>query len=152
MIHRSRCLLLFLATICALSAPAFGQDEGQADLDKATELRLSAKSPQDLQQVAELCDAAMRKGLSEENTKFAKQLASGALFDLSSRMASLVLDTPRPDPRWQLFRPTALQNLEKTIPYDPNLGEAHLLIGRLQALPGGDEKRAASAASAAVKT
>jgi len=133
------------------AATASAEDKGQADLDEATELRLSAKSPQDLQRVAQLCDEAMKKGLDEENTVFAKQLAAGALFDLASRLSSMVLDTKNPDQRWQFFRHTALRYLEQTLKYDEDLADAHLMIGRLHQLPGGDKARAAKAGARAVE-
>ena len=140
---RNRLYLLLCLAAALVATPGYAQQPGQEDLDRATELRLSAKSPQDLQQVAQLCEAAIRKGLDEEDKKFAKQLGAGAMFDLGARFAGLVLDVEQRDPRWQLYRHMAMQSLEKTIEFDPELGEAHLLIGRLQATIQGNRRKEA---------
>jgi tetratricopeptide (TPR) repeat protein len=142
------CLIIALSLSAAVAS---GQEAGQADLDKATELRLSAKSLQDLERVAQLCDTAIKKGLDDENKVFATQLAAGALFDLASRFSGMVLDTKKPDQRWQLYRHSALRYLERAIKHDPELADAHLMIGRLHQLPRGDRKRSAKAAARAIE-
>ena len=43
------------------------------------------------------------------------------------------------------MRQIGLADLERALQYDASLAEAHLLVARLQALPGGDHKRALSA-------
>ena len=50
-----------------------------------------------------------------------------------------------------MLRQFALKDLERVIEINPQFGEAHLLIGKLQALPGGDQHRAEKAANAAVR-
>ena len=129
---------------CQLSA-----EDGRADLDKATELQLSARTLRDLESVARLCESALKAGLPKADQEFAKQLASSAMFQYGERVAAGALSTP-PNPRWPLLRQAAMQSLEKALDFDPNMGEAHLLIAKLQVLPQGDSKRALKAASGAV--
>lgn len=143
--------LLLLVSVVSTGSPAWAQNEGQAELDEATELRLSARTPADLQKVAALCETALKKGLSEDDTKFAKQMGAGAMFELGSRLASMVLDEEEPPQNWRFFRHTGLQSLNKALEFDDQLGEAHLLIGRLQALPNGKREEAVAAADKAVE-
>ena len=56
-------------------APLRAQNPGQADLDKATELQVAVQSLADLEEVAKLCESALKKGLDEGNRKFAEQTA-----------------------------------------------------------------------------
>jgi tetratricopeptide (TPR) repeat protein len=125
-------------------------NEGQADLDKATELQVAAKSMQDLEQVVRLCDSALKKGLDEANRKFAEQMLSSTLFQRAARLASAIFDQKPPDRRWPVLRKVALPDLERAVQVAPKLAEAHLLIARLHAWPGGDRERALKAAGAAI--
>jgi tetratricopeptide (TPR) repeat protein len=125
--------------------------EGQADLDKATELQITAKSLQDLEQVVRLCDSALKKGLDDANRKFAEQMLSSTLFQRAARLCAPIFDQGHPDRRWPILRKVALNELERAVQLAPELGEAHLLIAKLLALPGGDRDRALTAAGAAVK-
>ncbi|MCU0978915.1 MAG: tetratricopeptide repeat protein [Pirellulaceae bacterium] len=137
-----------LTLISAPRAPA--ANEGQADLDKATELQVTAQSMSDLGKVAELCESALKKGLEEDNQAFAKQLLSSTLYQFAEQLSGPIFDQTPPHPRWQLMRDVAAKHLERAVEVSPTLGDAHLLIARLQALPGGDAARGAKAAGAAV--
>ena len=64
------CLLL----LAAFAAPVVAENEGQADLDKATQLKVAAENLEDLGEVIDHVDTAIEKGLDKENTKFAEQL------------------------------------------------------------------------------
>jgi hypothetical protein len=67
------------------SVSGWAQNEGQADLDKATDLQLRAQNLEDIKQVTKLCEEALKKGLDEGNAAFAKQLLSSSLFQHASR-------------------------------------------------------------------
>ena len=49
------------------------------------------------------------------------------------------------------MRQIGLADLERALQYDPQLVDAYLLVSKLQALPGGDRKRAMSAANEIVR-
>ncbi len=49
------------------------------------------------------------------------------------------------------MRQIGLADLERALQFDPGLAEAHLLVARLQSLPGGDRKRAMMAINELVK-
>jgi tetratricopeptide (TPR) repeat protein len=134
-----------------LAVPAWAANEGQADLDKATEAKLEAETLSDLEKVAGLCESAIKKGLDAENTGFANQLLSSVLLEVARKRTTAIFEQNPPDPRWQAIRRQALKDLEKALKADPKLPEAHMLIIKLQVLPGGDVKAARKSADAAVK-
>jgi len=136
--------------VCAGTARA-ADDPGQEDLDKAIELKITAKSLRDYESVVKLCEGALKKGLNEGNEKFCKQLLTSTLYEIASRICQPIFETKTADQRWPLFRREALPLLEKIIHHDPFFDEAYYLIARLHSLPGGDKKRALSAIGKAVK-
>ena len=76
-----------------ISAPrALAANEGQADLDKATELQITAQAMSDLGKVAELCESALKKGLDEGNQAFAKQLLSSTLYQFAEQLTGPIFD------------------------------------------------------------
>jgi tetratricopeptide (TPR) repeat protein len=150
---RSRtCALLALCSIAVASAAgASDENKGQADLDKAIELQVTAQSLADLEAVAKHCESALAKGLDEANQQFAKQLLSSTLYQHATQLCVPIFDQKPPDRRWPLLRQFAMKDLERVVKLDPELGEAHLRIARLAALPQGDRKRGLQAANKAVE-
>jgi len=140
----------FLVLSIVLAPGAQAASEGQADLDKATELQVTAPSLGDLEKVAKLCESALKKGLDEANQAFAKQLLSSTLYQHAAQLCGPIFDQTPPDRRWPLLRQFALKDLQKVVEVNPKLADAHLLAARLHALPGGDAQRGAQAAGAAV--
>jgi tetratricopeptide (TPR) repeat protein len=142
-----------LALILALGliAPARAENEGQADLDKATQAKLDANTISDLGDVITLVESAMKKGLDAANTEFAKQLLASTRVQRGSAIAQTVLGTVPPDPRWRDFRRIALDDLEKGVEMDPNQPQALVMIAQLNLLPGGDSKRVKKALDEAVE-
>lgn len=140
----------FVGIVFVAAVAARAQNPGQAELDKATELQVAAKSLTDLEQVVKLCETAIKKGLDDGNKKFAEQLLTSTLYQHAARLCAPIFDQTPADRRWPLLRKVALENLEKAVGIDAKLGDAHLLIAKLHALPGGDRERAKKAAAAAV--
>lgn len=147
-----------LLLVVSLIAPAcFGAAEvavaadkpGQADLDKAVEVQISAKSLKELEEVIALARSAMKKGLEPTDQKFARGLLAGVLFRRGQMFATGVLEAVRPDPQLPEMRAAALDDLTEALEYHDSLPEAHLLLGRLDLLPGGDIKKARTALDAA---
>lgn len=138
--------------VCAwlMAGAVLADDKGQADLDKATELQLSAQSLGDLEKVADLCEQAIAKGLGEENKKFARELLVSTLLDHARRLSAAVLDQP-PPARWQAIRNNAIRDLDRALKQEPHTAEAHLLRARLLLLPGGDRAEVRKALDFAIK-
>jgi tetratricopeptide (TPR) repeat protein len=138
-------LFVFAARVWA------GDNEGQDDLDKATEKKLSSETIEDLSEVLKLCESAMKKGLSPANTQFANDLYTSTLLQRGTVLTQAVFD-PRngPNPRAKQLRETALLDLEKVVTRDPKSGTANLMIAKLESLSGGNREKALRAADQAV--
>ena len=121
------------------------KEDGQADLDRAMEAKLSARNPRDLNTVIRLCETALDKELSEKSKGFAKQLLASSLLERGSDICDMLFGRGTLPPQWAQARQISLADLERALQYDPTLVDAHLQIARLQTLPGGDRKRAITA-------
>jgi tetratricopeptide (TPR) repeat protein len=150
MLPRFRWILLLAATVVVLSTAVVRADnEGQEDLDQATDKKLSATTPDDLSQVIDLCESAMKKGLDQANTEFAKNLLTSTLMQRANFLAKVIVDrTPRD---WPKLRQMALDDLTKALKTQPDLPAAQLQIARLEMLPGGDRVVALKAAEKAAE-
>lgn len=143
--------LLFAAAFLFAARLSAGDNDGQDDLDKATEKKLSSESLDDLSDVLKLCESAMKKGLSPANTQFANDLYTSTLLQRGTVLTQAVFNPRNPtDGRSKQLREMALADLEKVITRDQKSGTAQLMIAKLQALPGGDRDRALKAADQAV--
>lgn len=143
----------FVLLLIALAFPSLvrAADEGQEDLDLATQKKIEAKTLGQLGEVVQLCEMALKKGLDESNQVFAKQLLSSTLLQRATVLTNPIFEQSPPAPQWAQLRTLALADLEKAVAADPKLGEAQLLIARLQALPRGDADAAMAAADAAIE-
>jgi tetratricopeptide (TPR) repeat protein len=126
--------------------PVPTENAGLEDLDKATQLKVTAENLPDLNDVVDKLDSAIEKGLDRDNQAFADQLLISALLQRATVLSAAVLDRqledPRRDPRWMQVRQFAVNDLQRLLSLDEDIWEAHLLLGRLQALPMGDAKTA----------
>lgn len=149
---RKTLLGVLAASVCLLiCGPVRAEGEGQADLDKATELKIGAESLIQLDEVATLCESALKKGLDDENQKFARQLLTSTLYEHASRLAAEIFDRDPPNPQWPVIRKYAVEKLQQSLKVDDKQGNVQYLLARLQTLPGGDRELGLKAASAAVR-
>ena len=95
-VKTARWLIVFVFT--TMTPVCWGQDEGQADLDKATELQLQVKSLTDVEKVIELCESAIEKGLDEDNTRVITYKRPVSLLDAigSAKSPSPISTSTRP--------------------------------------------------------
>src|SRR5689334_8863724 len=82
--------LIACLVLAAVPAPVFAENEGQADLDKATQLKVTAESLDDLNEVIDRTDSALEKGLDAENKKFADQLLVSSLVQRGQLFSAAV--------------------------------------------------------------
>lgn len=143
--------LIACVLLAALAAPAIAENEGLDDLDKATQLKVTAETLDNLNEVIDRADTALEKGLDKENKKFAEQLLIASLMQRGQLFAAAVFNVPLQDPQRGLrsmqFRQFALTDLQRAVGLDEKLVEAQLLIGKLQSLPLGDQGAARRALS-----
>jgi len=133
-----------------VAAAVRAEGEGQEALDRATALQIQAETLADLEEVAQLCEEALEEGLDQENREFAKQLLTSTLYQHAIRLTQPIFEQTPPDRRWRILRQFALRSLERVVEIEPGMGEAQLLIAKLNGLPGGDRPRARAAADEAV--
>jgi tetratricopeptide (TPR) repeat protein len=141
--------IIFAMTISAGTARA--ANDGQEDLDKATEAKLSAATLTDLGEVIRLAESALQKGLDKSNTEFANKLLASTLVQRATAVKSTMFKSSPLDSRWPQFRQFALSDLEKAIKLDSKQPQALILIAQLNLLPEGDAKRAKEAINQAVE-
>jgi tetratricopeptide (TPR) repeat protein len=118
--------------------------EGQADLDKATDTKLSATTISDLSEVIRLSESALKKGLDKANTEFAQKLLASTLVQRAQEAIKQVLTGVNSPTDLREKRRFALADLEKAVKLNPKQPEAYLLIAQMN-LVGGDVKRAREA-------
>ncbi|MFM7137687.1 MAG: tetratricopeptide repeat protein [Planctomycetota bacterium] len=149
----SRWLLLVALSVVRANEPALAETPdapGQESLNEAIDAKLAVHELDDYARVLELCRKAVDKGLDEESRKFAEDLYTGTLIDRAGMLTEAIFRPGRPDQQWQRIRAFAMRDLEEVVGRDPKIGGAHLMIARLQALPGGDKEKAAQAAAKAL--
>ncbi|PAY15344.1 hypothetical protein CKO51_32325 [Rhodopirellula sp. SM50] len=129
---------------------ADGIDAGQDELDEAAILRFDAKSARELEAVERLLLTAIKKGLSGENASFAKKMLGSVLLQKSQQLIAAMGQTAGNRNRAIQLRDEALRTLEDALKNDPELVEAHLLVARLNMLPGGDKDAITAATSSAI--
>jgi len=139
------------SSLAFLSPVAWADNEGQADLDKATELQITAETLAELEQVIKLAETALTKGLDKGQTEFAKKLLGATLFQHADRSSKSVFEQVPPSRNWRSVRDLGMKNLAKAKMYDPALPDIYLLEAKFQALPGGDEREAVAALDEAIK-
>src|SRR5438270_6999167 len=88
--------------LAAFVAPAFAGNEGQKDLDKATQLKVTAETLDDLGEVIDHVDTALEKGLDKENKKFAQQLLISSLLQRGQLFSAAVFNVSMQDPQRNL--------------------------------------------------
>ncbi len=148
--RRSMKWMVFVVGL-ALAVRIAAAEDGQADLDKATDLKLKAATLQELGEVATLCEQAIKKGLNPDDEAFAKKLLTGALYQRAQPQCQLLLQTPQLSPALQERRKSTLADLRKILQYDDKFGQAYLMIAQLEQLAEGDREQARQAVDRAVE-
>ncbi len=149
---KNRCVaILWLMILLLANASLRAEDAGQAALDEATEVKLTAENINDLGGVIRLCHQALEAGLDKSNTEFAQKLLAGTLLQRAEFIVSEIFDSPTPPSRWPQLRQLALSDLEESLEVNADEPEAHWMLARLQALPGGDRPRAVKAVEDALR-
>lgn len=133
--------------------PDVTNNPGIADLDQATIAKLTAENAQQVAQVIDLCESALRKGLAEDHAKIAKQLIVSTRLERATIFSSIIFEQRPLDQRWRQYRELAVTDLEKAREYAADHLEIHVLLGRLYSLPGidGGRERAITAFNKAIE-
>jgi tetratricopeptide (TPR) repeat protein len=116
-----------LASLALLPNLVIADNPGQADLDAAADLQITAETLGDLEKVIKLAETALEKGLDKGQQDFARKLLSATLYQHANRSAEAIFERRRRDPRNQTIRDQALKDLEKAKKYDPTLPDIYFL-------------------------
>ncbi|HVA48777.1 MAG TPA: tetratricopeptide repeat protein [Pirellulales bacterium] len=148
--------VLFTVGLFALSAlfspvAVAAENEGQPDLDKAIETKVSAETLAEWGTVIDLCQSALDKGLDKANEEFCKQLLSSTLLQRAEEISERLFNKNNPfGPQAPNFVRMALKDVERAVEIDPKQASAQVLLGKLQGRSG-DLKKARLAFDEAVR-
>ena len=126
-------------------------EDGQELLNDAINAKLEIDEIDDFGRVLDLCKKAIERGLDEGSMKFANDLYTGTLIDRAAMLTGAIVDADQPDPNWRRIRAFAMRDLNEVVARDPSYGSVHLMMARLEALPGGNRERAKAAATKALE-
>lgn len=134
------------AAACLAAGVARAEGDGQADFDEALRIKVVASGGlRELNEVIELLEKALDKGLDVENSDFAEQVLSESLFERASQLAAVVESVPEEnlaDPRMQRIRSLAVSDLRRVLTYDDPPAEVTAMLAKILTLPGGDRDEA----------
>jgi tetratricopeptide (TPR) repeat protein len=137
---------LLAAVTCLAAGVARAEGEGQSDLDEALRIKVVAGGGlRELNEVIELLEKALDKGLDVENSDFAEQVLSESLLERATQLATVVESVPEEnlaDPRMQRIRSLAVSDLRRVLTYDEPPAEAPVMLAKILSLPGGDRDEA----------
>jgi tetratricopeptide (TPR) repeat protein len=134
---------LTLAVFVVSTSRAFAEGEGQKDLNEALRVKITAEGLRELNQVIELLESAIDKGLDVENSDFAEQVLSESLLERAMQLSQVVAGVPEEsmgDARIQRVRALAVSDLKRVMDYDNAPAEARTTLAQLLAM-GPEEER-----------
>jgi tetratricopeptide (TPR) repeat protein len=143
---------IVILKVLATASPIRAENDGQADLDQAVQLKISVHSRSKLDKVIELCQSALDKGLDEENEAFCKELLVASLLRRAQVTArtddTALFGKPKPPStdEWQ----AAIRDVERALQVGPLKASAQLTMAKLQILPHGDREKARQALDEAI--
>ncbi|MCL2623600.1 MAG: tetratricopeptide repeat protein [Planctomycetaceae bacterium] len=126
------------------------ENAGLETLNQAIEIKMSAETLRDLNNVIRLCEKAIEAGLSTDNLDFCHQLLSATLIQRGVMIADLVLEIRPLPPNWKEYRNLAVADFESAFKYVPEEPLTYLYIARMNLLPDGDRELAAKYADKAI--
>jgi tetratricopeptide (TPR) repeat protein len=134
------------------SKPSQNQDEndGQADLDEAFEMKIAVTSTRELDKIADLCESALNKGLDDESKEQAIELWATVLYDHAVELDRRIAPQGIPSTRWRWLRQQAISRLEKAVELRPAKIDALILLARLHSMQAGNRDAALEAIEKAI--
>ena len=106
-------------------------EAGQEDLDAAMDMKVGANDIDKLSSVIDRCESALKKGLGEFNTTFAKELLAGSALERAKMQIQEMMQGRIGQGAAQRLRKRIIADLEKASQSDPKLGEAFLLLAQI---------------------
>lgn len=144
-------LVLLAFGLLAVEA-ARAESPGRADLDNAMRAKINAEGLPQLNEVIDLLQSALDKGLDAEDSDFAEMMMSDALMQRATALVRVINTRSIQDNRVQQIYRLVVSDLRRVLAYDDPPPEAQFLLGKLMALPGGDPHESRRALSEFLKT
>lgn len=116
--------------------------EGLKILDDAMRLKVTSNGLRDLNKVIDLLEKAIDTGLEADDNDFAERMLSASLMERATSLMQVISARSISDPRVQKIRALVTSDLRDVIAYDDPPATAYFMLGKLQALPGGDPREA----------
>lgn len=140
----------FLITL--ISMPTVHADnEGLEKLDKATDLKLDANSPRDLERVVQLCEEAIEEGLDEANEKLANKILAASAFQRAKALWQRLPNVAGNPQNVRELRKICSADLEKAVAAKPDLADAWILLAQIEAMDRRNIEKAVGHIDNAVK-
>lgn len=139
------------ACLLLTSNLVFAQNAGQEKLDQATELKIEAKTPEEIKQVVKLCEEAIEAGLDEGSMDLANKVLAASALQLSQLMLQEIPRMARNPNAVRNLRDNIMSNLDKALKANPELVEALLMKAKLETLPGGSRQAALKSVTQALE-
>ena len=118
------------------------QAPGLSILDDALRQKVTSRGLQDLSKVIVLIEKAIDTGLDAEDNDFAERMLSDSLMERATSFMQVINTRSLSDPRVQKIRALVTSDLRDVTAYDDPPAQAYLMLGKLQAMPGGDPREA----------
>lgn len=115
------------ATAPPLSLELPTSTPGQVEFEEAVELRMNAKSLEDLNEVVKLSESAIKSGLSPLNDKSAKLFLASAYKQRVEQSMQSLMKSPRNRAAVSKMLGEYLSDLTRSIDLDPELVDSYLL-------------------------
>jgi tetratricopeptide (TPR) repeat protein len=114
--------------------PTRDEFPGSEDFEKASKIRVTSDSRDAYEEVIELCQSALKKGLDEIDTLEAKRMLATTALQRAQLTIEEASGRQIPGNRMAKITNEALKDLEIAIEADPRLFDALILKGRLHVL------------------
>jgi tetratricopeptide (TPR) repeat protein len=130
--------IMFVVVATLAVGVARAESPGRADLDNAMRAKVNAEGLPQLNEVIDLLQSAVDKGLDAEDADFAEIMMSDALMQRATALVRVINTRSILDNRVQQIYRLVVSDLRRVLAYDDPPTEANFLLGKLMALPGGD--------------
>lgn len=134
--------IVLVAVTIGASGTAWADSPGRQDLDDAMRAKVNAEGLPQLNEVIDLLESALDKGLDAEDSDFAETMMSDALMQRAAALVRVINTRSIQDNRVQQIYRLVVSDLRRVLAYDDPPPDASFLLGKLMSLPGGDPHEA----------
>ncbi len=142
MMNRTSLIACAVVLAAVLHQTSRADSPGLEFLDDAMRAKINATGLQDLNQVIDLLQKSLDKGLDEEDSAFAESMMSDALMQRASSLVRVINRKSLDDKRVKQIYRLVVSDLRRVLAFSEPPADAHFMLGKLMELPGGDPHEA----------